>query len=76
MQTKCVYLVQFEHVQPQLPDSLHDTTAFAVVLIFTARINLNTLPFGSFVCVCVCVCKCGGEGEGKQLQKYYIFAFS
>lgn len=55
MQTKYVYLVQFEHVQPQLPDSLHDTTAIAIVLIFTARINLNTLPFGSCVCVCVCV---------------------
>lgn len=76
MQTKYVYLVQFEHVQPQLLDSLHDTTAFAIVLIFTARINLNTFPFGSCVCarVCVCVCKCGGAG--KQMQKYFIFAFS
>lgn len=72
MQTKYVYLVQFEHVQPQLLDSLHDTTAFAIVLIFTARINLNTFPFGSCVCVCVCVCVNVGVQESRCKSTSYL----
>lgn len=68
MQTKCVCSVRFEHVQRQSPDSLHDTMTFIILLILTAKINLNILPFRSFLCVCKC-----GEGEVEKTDAKAVF---
>lgn len=65
MQIKYVYSVRFEHALPQLPDSLHDTMTFVIVLILTVGLNLNTITFGVFF-----VCK------EKKVQKYNMFEFS
>lgn len=68
MQIKYVYSVRFEHVLPQLPDSLHDTMTFIIVLILTVRWNLNTKTFGVFF-----VCKCKKKEKKKDAKVQYVW---